>query len=503
MTNATSEQKPRRLRFSLLAVAMLLVATGARLFGLTREAFWVDEVITFDITRQPGLAGLKGIAELIHPPIYFLGVAPWREVFGSSEFALRGYSVAWSIVAVVATMLFAFEVGKSRRVALWAGWLTALSPLSVYFAQEARMYTQASALVALSSWALAAWMSRSGEGRRTVGWAVIYVLSVAALLLTQYVGLVVALAQGIAVIVVFLRRRNMGLLVGYAMAALAVTLLFLPWLRYVQTLRSSLYRASDLAWIPSPGWRDVVFLFTRDLVWGSPGWTDAVWIGGQIVALGLTIAVLWVLWSDRSCAEGRPGWMPFPPGQVFVLWMAVGPVVLALIISWLYHPVLWYPRFCTLILPPVVVMAACAVESARARKGGAVLPAVLVVTALVGLASQHQALTKGGMRNFARYWNTQGPPDVVCIFPKWKRMVARYEMGTALAPDHGPRLKRRLEQDQPFTVWICSHSNYDSVWRPEWERRERQWILSLGEQRRLDAVDRMEMIEVRVSPGKK
>ncbi len=501
MTNETSGQETRRLRFLLIAAGTLLVATGIRLFGLTREAFWVDEVITFNLTGHPGLVELKAIADLIHPPSYFLGLAQWRAVFGGSEFAIRGFSVAWSIIGVVATMLFAWEVGKNRRIALWAGALTALSPLSVYFAQEARMYAQASALVALSSWALVAWMNRSGEGRRTVGWAVIYVVSVAALLLTQHVGVVVALAQGVAVFVVFLRRRDLGFLLGYAMAALTVTLLFLPWLRYVRALRSGLYRSSDLAWIPSPGWQDVLLMFTRDLVWGSPGLTDAWWIVAQVVSLGLTLAVLWILWSDRSRGEGESGWTTLPPGQVFSLWMAVGPVLLALIISWLYHPVLWYPRFCTLILPPVIVLAACAVESARERMGGIALPTALTVVALVGLVVQHQVLTKGGMRGFARYWNTNGPPDVVCFFPKWKRMVARYEMGKVLAPDHRPRLKRRLEQDQPFVVWVCSHPKYDSVWRPDWERQERESILSLGRQRRLDTVDRMGMIEVRVSPA--
>lgn len=47
-----------------------------------------------------------------------------------------------------------------------------------------------------------------------------------------------------------------SLLLGKRLAVCAALLfLFLPWLRYVQSLRGGLYRASDLAWIPSRDWR--------------------------------------------------------------------------------------------------------------------------------------------------------------------------------------------------------------------------------------------------------
>ncbi len=497
----TREHPFRTSTFIPVVAGILALAVGLRVFGLTREAFWVDEVITFRLTGQPGLANLKVIAEGIHPPLYFLGLAQWRAVFAHSEFAIRAFSVVWSVIGVVATMLFAGEVGRNRRTATWALLLAAISPLSVYFAQETRMYAQAAALVALSSWALLAWINRSAEGRPTAKWAVLYVFSVAALLLTHHVTVVVAVSQGMAAVAVSLVRRDRRFLLGYLAAAGAVAVLFLPWLNYVHNLRSSLYQAASLAWIPSPGWRDIVLLFTRDLVWGSPGWVGAAWPIAQGVSLVLIVTVVWALWSDRPRGGETPRRVFLSSGQAFVMWMAVGPVLLALVVSWLYHPVLWVPRFCILVLPPVVVLAASAIDAVRDRKGGIALPVVLVTTALVGLVSQHLALTKAGMRDFAQYWQLEGAPDIVCFFPEWKRMVARYELPGLLPRQYRKRLDRRLDGKKAFTLWVCSTRNYDSIWRPDRERAEKDRLLSLGPRRHLDVVDRLDIVEVQVSPG--
>ena len=477
-----------------------MLAAGVRLLGLTREAFWVDEVSTFNLTGHPGLASLKVFAEDVHPFAYYWGLAQWRAALGASEYVIRGYSVVWSLVGILATLGFACEVGRHRKVALWAVCLAAVSPLSVYFAQEARMYAQASALVAFSSWALLAWLNRVEEGRRTAGWAILYVVSVAALLLTHYVGVVIALAQGMAVIAVCVIRRDLRFLLGYSAGAVAVALLFLPWLWFVHTLRPSLYRASSLAWMPSPGWRDIWLMMTRDLVWGRPGWEGAEWIVPQGVSVLLLAVVLWVLWSGRSRVDGAPRWALLPRGQSFAIWMVVGPVLVALAISRLYHPVLWYPRFSILVLPPAIVLAACAIDTVRRRAGGAVLPAALVIIAIIGLGVQYRALTKAGMRNFAWFWQTEGPPDVVCFFPDWKRTAARYQVGPSLPRRYRQRLERRLKGRGPFTLWVCSTGNYDSIIRPERERAERNRVLSLGIRRDLGSVDRLKIVEVRVAP---
>ena len=496
LTNSWCEDD--RNRYLLCLLWIVVVAVWVRLFGLTRESLWVDEIISLDLTGAPGLKTLPLIADLIHPPLYFLGLAQWRDVFGGSEWAIRAFSVVWGVLGVLAIQGYAREVGETRRIALWAAILATLSPLAVYFGQEARMYAQAVALVALSSWALLAWVNRSREGRRWHLWALTYSVSVAALLLTHYVAVVIPLSQGFAVFGLFLVRRNGRFLVGYIFSAVTVVALFLPWFWYVRGLRPSLYRAADLAWIPSPGWEDVVLLYTRSLVWGSPGWGGVGWLfaeGISVVAMG---AVGWSLWSGPSLPHGVNRGPTRRLGQWYSIWMMIVPVAVALIISWVYHPVLWYPRFCTLVLPPAIVLAACAIDAGRRRILGTVLAVSLVLIAATGLFFQHQSLTKGGMRNFAKFWALEGPPDVVYFFPEWKRRVAAYEIGPSLPQNHRQRMEERRSKGVAYTIWVCSTTNYDSIWRPDWERTEREWILSFGPQRFLGTYDRINVVEVRV-----
>jgi len=153
-----------------------------------------------------------------------------------------------------------------------------------------------------------------------------------------------------------------------------------------------------------------------------------------------------------------------------------------------------------LILPPAIVLAASAVDAVRTRRGARLLPAAMSVVCVVGLALQHQALTKAGMREFARAWATLGPPDAASFFPDWKRTLARYELGDPLPQITRRCLQRRLAAGKPFTLWVCSTTNYDEIRHPEPERRERARLLSLGAAAGLGVVDHMDIVEIRVDP---
>ncbi|HHQ49187.1 MAG TPA: hypothetical protein ENK19_09950, partial [Acidobacteria bacterium] len=159
--------------------APVLVAIGVRIAGLGREPMWLDEILTWQFTGGTLDHLLRAVARDVHPPLYFLGVWLWRRLFGVTGAGLRGYGVIWSAVAVVALMLLIRELGAARRVALVAGFLLALSPLDIYYAQEARPYVQAGALAVVSTWLLAAWWRRRSAAR-SWPWLAAYSVTVAA-----------------------------------------------------------------------------------------------------------------------------------------------------------------------------------------------------------------------------------------------------------------------------------------------------------------------------------
>ena len=154
-------------RFALLVI--LLLAFGLRVYRLDGQSLWYDEAVTAHVASQ-GISELtRWTADDIQPPLYYYAVAGWTRLAGQGEWALRFPSVCFSLLTVALLWSLArrlFGVGRPGQFAgLVAALLAAISPLYVYFAQEARMYAQLTFLGALAGYALL--QATTDDGRRT------------------------------------------------------------------------------------------------------------------------------------------------------------------------------------------------------------------------------------------------------------------------------------------------------------------------------------------------
>ena len=181
----------------------------------------------------------------------------WALRFPSAFFGTLTVPLMWAMA------LRLFGRGRSGRVAaLAAALLTALSPLYVYYAQEARMYTQLTFLGLLAGYALlratadAGWQTKD-EGRQTkdegrmakdrqnvssfvirlssVKWWFLFVIASDALLYTHYFGVFLLLAYGVCFAIGWLVALARGrpcwrTLAVFAVGCLSIALLYLPWL---------------------------------------------------------------------------------------------------------------------------------------------------------------------------------------------------------------------------------------------------------------------------------
>ncbi len=148
---------PRSL-WRLLLLAILLVALFLRVYRLGEQSLWYDEAVTAQVASQ-GMAELtRWTADDIQPPLYYYVVAGWTRLAGRGEWALRFPSAFFGTLTVallwaLARRLFGGE-RAGQTASLVAALLAALSPLYVYYAQEARMYTLLTFLGLLSGYAL-------------------------------------------------------------------------------------------------------------------------------------------------------------------------------------------------------------------------------------------------------------------------------------------------------------------------------------------------------------
>ena len=197
------------------AVFVLLLATFTRFHRLETQSFWNDEGNSARLSERSIPAILEGTASDIHPPLYYLILRGWRELSGETEFGLRSLS-AFAGVLVVAGVV---AIGRrttddGRRHAnrgVWSvvggpwsvvapavgGLLAALSPVLIYYSQEARMYAILALLATLSVWVLMVWL---GGARRPLFWMAAYTLLLAAGLYTHYFFPAVIAAQGAVVV---------------------------------------------------------------------------------------------------------------------------------------------------------------------------------------------------------------------------------------------------------------------------------------------------------------
>jgi uncharacterized membrane protein len=88
-----------RVRPALLAV--LAIAFGLRVYQLDGHGLWYDEAFTSWIVSKDwaGILDFARTPKLEHPPVYYFLLHAWTLVAGNTEFALRFFSVFFSILS--------------------------------------------------------------------------------------------------------------------------------------------------------------------------------------------------------------------------------------------------------------------------------------------------------------------------------------------------------------------------------------------------------------------
>lgn len=126
---------------------IFLAAFFVRLIALN-QSLWLDEAVTANVVRNYGFMQIvsKFSPTDFHPPLYYLFMKLWTNVFGYSEVVLRFPSIIFSLL----TGYFVYKIASlfhDSIVAIWAAAFFLFNPLIVYYSQEARMYMMATFLL--------------------------------------------------------------------------------------------------------------------------------------------------------------------------------------------------------------------------------------------------------------------------------------------------------------------------------------------------------------------
>jgi mannosyltransferase len=227
----TARRRPRTLRLEAWhAVAALTVLAAALRFAtLDQQSLWLDESYAIeDIARPFGAMLDWARAKEGSPPLYFVLAWGWAKLFGAGDVGLRSLSA----LAGTATVPLVYAAGTaiaSRRAGVVAAALTAVSPLMIWYSQDARPYALLVAFGAASLWCAARAVTE-GKPRWLAGWAVS-----ASLALTTHYFAGFLVAGELAWLVVTLRRRALAPAAVVSAVQLALVPLALGGAQHVGT----------------------------------------------------------------------------------------------------------------------------------------------------------------------------------------------------------------------------------------------------------------------------
>ena len=130
---------PETRKIDFAFVLPLAAAILLKLVRLDAAAIWLDETFTANWVRLPWDGMIRAAMADNHLPLYFILLKAWSYAFGETPWALRLLSVVFSCAMVPVVARIAMTL-SGRPAAIWAAWLTALSPFLLHHGQEARMY---------------------------------------------------------------------------------------------------------------------------------------------------------------------------------------------------------------------------------------------------------------------------------------------------------------------------------------------------------------------------
>jgi hypothetical protein len=228
-------QQPMRY---LIGLVVLAVAIGSVLRFITDSHIWLDEALTIEISGRSLPKLFEALRHDGSPPLYYLLLHFWMDVFGRGDVAVRALSgvislaslpLAWFAGRRVARVAARFAPMESRtvdRTGTAALLLFATSPYMIRYGSEARMYI----LVVFLSLSFGLVLARAWEKPSLGRWAAVTAVT-AALAYTHYWTLMLIGTVAIFLLLQAHRRKYYRPLCHKALLAMAAAIIpFAPWL---------------------------------------------------------------------------------------------------------------------------------------------------------------------------------------------------------------------------------------------------------------------------------
>lgn len=214
--------------FWVIIIGCAIIAMLISLFIGMRQSVWFDEAYSILIAKQP-IGQLIHLTALdTHPPLFYIILKIWGNIFGWSELALRTMPILFMGGAVVCSALLMQKL-FNRRAAVITLPLVVLAPFLLRYGFEIRMYSLASLIGVLATYILVCALRTSEKRKKTILFCV-YALLVAVGVYTLYYLVLLWVAHLVWLIWLTKQEKESIIKSPWLLSYCASFVLFIPWL---------------------------------------------------------------------------------------------------------------------------------------------------------------------------------------------------------------------------------------------------------------------------------
>ena len=418
----------RRLK-GLIFLVPIAISAALQMLNITRWSFWFDESFTGTLVEYGPSEIISRTAADVHPPLYYLLLKAWAELFGYSDLALRSFSV----LATAATLFVLWRILMritTPKTALIALSLASINPYVIRYGQEARMYALAGLAIAISTLLLIRIVNLPRDQRSTYKWA-LYALSVAATIYIHYFAVLAILSH-----LIYLLRRDIKAQKGSISAAslwnkiksldmrwlvsyVAAFILFIPWLpTFIDQLTS----------VNANFWIEPVGLFTLQntalqIAVNTDVVNDTVVSTGVLMLPVLLLAAAWYL--RRGLLRGERQYIDLLAGILLLPMIFLFAVSLIPGIQSVYY-VRYFSQYALMGVAGLTLLLALILTSKVSRARGVlakILVVVVIATSVYGIGNVYSGNGKShfGVKTISQQLQDRYlPGDIVVAAGIWE-----------------------------------------------------------------------------------
>ena len=329
------------------------------LYHIRLSDLWSDEVYTKSMLAGSLTEFFTRFKNDLHPPLYYLGLKFFTDVFGLTPFTLRFFSV----LGVLATLLLSYFGGQhvfGKKGALYFCLLLISVPMLAVYSHQARMYTW-SAFSVTGVFIYSCLSMKTGKNRHL---ALLFVFTVTAMYIHYYSMAAAVVANVFVLIYLILNRHKQWL--KHLISIFLSILLFLPWtFMFIIQIK----KVQHAFWAPEVSLSTILPCFTIPF-------TEQFWTSGYSRTLTIIMYSLIIVTILISFKKSFAPWR-------LVLWLSLtifmGTLGIVAIISIFSQPIL-FSRYVMAIVTMLAVAPTVLFLSIRPG-----WPKMMLITLIVSL----------------------------------------------------------------------------------------------------------------------